>query len=1192
MTRLTSLRQRAVPRYAPRSILAVLMLFALAAVTGPVSPQSGYLNYGDTISGDVSAGVPSRLYHFNGRAGDSVSIIARAGAPVRLTLLASSLGQVALSSANDEVEINHVLPQTGVYHLVVARVGATSGEYTLLLESAGPVSMALLQPEDGAVLRFTGSVTFAWEPVPAAFRYLIEREACNAGYTNCAPLVPVVTDSNSVTIEHNDTRPARWRVRPTFMDGSEGEFSAWRTFSFDLRPALLQPAPGAALPFTGSMIFAWEPVPGAFRYLIEREACDTGYTNCAPMIPVVTDSNSIMIEHNDTRPARWRVRPTFVDGSEGEFSAWATFSFDLPTATTTPTPAGFPTLPPQVMITLAPTATFTPTATPVQVGPIQVTASPIPVPLEAPLWLEPAQETTIIDQRDVAITFRWQAVAGAEAYRLRVIGCTLICFTRDRTIRGGTEYALVVGSAGEFEWNPAPGDTYTISVRALRGESSAGWQESSVSSEQRFVVYQPAPTSTPLPAISGPPQLTATPSPAAFPTLPPQVAITLAPTVTPTPSATPLALPGGPQLTVTPSPAPSVLTGTHWRLTALNAALMALPDTLPRLEFAEPGRVTGNGGCNGFSASYSVSEQLISFGSISASRVFCAGAGVMEQEAAYFAALEAATSFVYDGGQLIIAYGPNQFLFFVPLGEPTPTPLPVISGPALLTATPLPAPSVLTGTYWRLTALNAALMVLPDTLPRLEFTEPGRVTGNGGCNGFSASYSVSEQLISFGPISASRVFCAGAGVMEQEAAYFAALEAATSFVFDGSQLIVIYGPSQFLFFVPLGEPTPTPAAFPTLPPQAAITLAPTSTPTIPPTPAYDPVSDLPAGDIPLALGLGPSHVSFELVWPPAPVNYANIRAYVSDPALLTPAITYELRLECALAPGDNVQWSVFGAPDAFPLTCDDAVGLAFTLNRPYWDVQVMLDHIAQPVRKAFRLAAAPVDAVAPVVPPLDLALSFAGPAAVSGALSFPQGMRDTSVTLVLPTRDPLPAPVLFEVTVTCAGRVEPLRWNILNVINPHQPPGFSAGPHLCGTTVPFAYSSPEVQPYIAVWYDWPAAQSFVTFTVTARPLTQPSVLSPTPEITASPVLPRPTSTPTPIPQRPASTATSEPSPFAPRSSDTPTVTPSPVPLRSTATPTLIPARPTTTPTPIPARPTITPIPRQPLEDAPPPTADA
>lgn len=329
--------------------------------------------------------------------------------------------------------------------------------------------------------------------------------------------------------------------------------------------------------------------------------------------------------------------------------------------------------------------------------------------------------------------------------------------------------------------------------------------------------------------------------------------------------------------------------------------------------------------------------------------------------------------------------------------------------------------------------------------------------------------------------------------------------------------------SRYVIYQPGLFASPTPREFePTLPPHPTSTATATpiamervtNTPTFTPTSASteDPASSITDGDLLLQLGLGVSTLSFELAWPPDPVNYVNIRAVVGDAAVAEPGIIYELRLECALASGDNVQWAVFGAPGPSPRSCGDVIPLAFGPNRSYWEMQVLLDRLEGPVTKTLRLVAAPVDVVAPMLPPLDLTLSYDRPVSASGMVSFPQGMRDTEVNLLLPSRDLLPVPARFEVTVTCAGRTEPLRWNILNTIDIHQPPGFDSGPHMCGVTVPFAYSQPETVPYISVWYDWPAAQSSANFTVTVRH-----------------VRPAPSATPslTPEPERPSETPPSE-----------------------------------------------------------------
>jgi heat shock protein HslJ len=76
----------------------------------------------------------------------------------------------------------------------------------------------------------------------------------------------------------------------------------------------------------------------------------------------------------------------------------------------------------------------------------------------------------------------------------------------------------------------------------------------------------------------------------------------------------------------------------------------------------------------------------------------------------------------------------------------------------------------------------------------LDFTEAGRVVGNGSCNRYFATVSVSGSSIKFGAVGATRMACAPE-VSQQESKYFAALGAATRFEIEGSTLS-IYGPAS------------------------------------------------------------------------------------------------------------------------------------------------------------------------------------------------------------------------------------------------------------------------------------------------------------------------------------------------------------------------------------------------------------
>ena len=893
----------------------------LSVLTLPAAAQSGFLQYGATVSGDVSAAVPSRLVHFSGQAGDAISITARGDGLLRVTLLSPSLTQIAVSSAGSQAQISQTLPETGVYHLLVAGVGGASGEFTLLLESAGPASMVLLQPEDGAVLPVTSSLTFAWEPVPGTAAYLIEREACNAAYTDCAPMVPVTTNQTSATVEHDDTRPARWRVRPVFVDGTQGPFSEWSAFSFGSPTATPQPETSALVGTAWQLtsLTAGQPALAdvVARLEFREEGAAVGNSGCNGFSTTYTISGQT-ISFGAIAASRVFCGPEIATQETAYFAAlqgassfvlsgdqlFISYAGQFMTFARLDASQVFPTLPPQIMITFAPTATPTTEAIPTLPPQIAITLAPTAAVYEPPMLLEPAE--------------------GSEVYTYEVV----------------LDWAMV-------------GRGYDIELTLCPVNGGACTQQTEFTN---------------------------------FPPLTVQI------------------------------PAGNLVT---WRVSANTSdgpTGFSAPGTFLRVIHPPPTLLEPAEGSEVYTYEVVLDWAMVGRGYDIELTLCPVNGGACTQQ--------------------------TEFTNFPPL------------------TVQIPAGNLVT---WRVSANT------PD-----------------GPTGFSAP-----------------------GMFTHVAE-----PAATR---DPSTIVDTPIPGRV-------TSTPTTGAIATLPPMIAITLAPTATftPTatntpiamerVTNTPTFTPTSGITDGDLLLQLGLGVSTLSFELAWPPDPVNYVNIRAVLSDAAVAEPGITYELRLECALAAGDNVQWSVFGAPGPSPRSCGDVIPLAFGPNRSYWEMQVLLDRLEGPVTKTLRLVAAPVDAVAPMLPPLDLTLSYDRPASASGMASFPQGMRDTEVNLFLPSRDPLPAPALFEVTVTCAGRIEPLRWNILNTIDIHQPPGFDSGPHMCGVMVPFAYSQPETVPYISVWYDWPAAQSSANFTVTVRHV------RPAPSATPSP---------TPEPERPSETPPSE-----------------------------------------------------------------
>jgi len=68
------------------------------------------------------------------------------------------------------------------------------------------------------------------------------------------------------------------------------------------------------------------------------------------------------------------------------------------------------------------------------------------------------------------------------------------------------------------------------------------------------------------------------------------------------------------------------------------------------------------------------------------------------------------------------------------------------------------------------------------------FDREGRMSGNAGCNWYSAGYQARDYSINITGTASTKMFCHGPGIMEQESAFLADLSKASSFRFSGSSL--------------------------------------------------------------------------------------------------------------------------------------------------------------------------------------------------------------------------------------------------------------------------------------------------------------------------------------------------------------------------------------------------------------------
>lgn len=212
----------------------------------------------------------------------------------------------------------------------------------------------------------------------------------------------------------------------------------------------------------------------------------------------------------------------------------------------------------------------------------------------------------------------------------------------------------------------------------------------------------------------------------------------------------------------------ATLDGTAWILQSLAGRVVA-PQPLVTMRF-EKGRVQGNDGCNPFGGSYSARGGKLRIGDNLMSTQMACPEPVMQQARAFIDALSRtrAVRMVDERLALLDASG-GELARFAAQGRE------------------------LVGTSWRVTGYNngrqAVVSVREGTSLTLQFSADGRVSGTGGCNRYTGTYTRSGDGIGLGPLGATRRTCAEpAGVMDQEADFLRALGSASQARMDGDRL--------------------------------------------------------------------------------------------------------------------------------------------------------------------------------------------------------------------------------------------------------------------------------------------------------------------------------------------------------------------------------------------------------------------
>jgi len=211
----------------------------------------------------------------------------------------------------------------------------------------------------------------------------------------------------------------------------------------------------------------------------------------------------------------------------------------------------------------------------------------------------------------------------------------------------------------------------------------------------------------------------------------------------------------------------STLADTEWVLSSLEGS-MPLPGSPVTLQFNEDGTATGSDGCNRFTTTYSQKGATLTFKQPGASTMMMCPEPVMDQAAAFMAALGATTSFIGNKAILVLLGGDEILATFV---ADTQT---------------------LAGTAWEVVNYNNGRQAVVGVLADTEITAAfgySEISGNAGCNEYFAGYTMDGDAIEIGTIGHTFRFCPEPpSVMDQEFEYLAALQSAATYSIEGDML--------------------------------------------------------------------------------------------------------------------------------------------------------------------------------------------------------------------------------------------------------------------------------------------------------------------------------------------------------------------------------------------------------------------
>jgi heat shock protein HslJ len=227
-------------------------------------------------------------------------------------------------------------------------------------------------------------------------------------------------------------------------------------------------------------------------------------------------------------------------------------------------------------------------------------------------------------------------------------------------------------------------------------------------------------------------------------------------------------LPVAPQAAALASiPPPARLENTAWVVERLGER-PPVGGTSLTLRF-ENGRVAGSDGCNRYGAPVTVRGPALEVSQQGMSTKMACPPAVMQQAEAFQSALRNSRAFRLDGQRLRLLASDGRSLLVL-----------------------APQTQQLVGSTWRVAGFNngrqALVSPILGTSLSVQLLKGGQMAGSAGCNRFTAPVRLDGTRLRIGTPVATRRRCPGAGVMEQERQFLAALPTAVSLRLEGDAI--------------------------------------------------------------------------------------------------------------------------------------------------------------------------------------------------------------------------------------------------------------------------------------------------------------------------------------------------------------------------------------------------------------------